>query len=71
MEMNDLTYVFVAIMIVLIVFQTLQIDSINKQIAEGKLAVAKVQTTNAVQPASGSSSAPSSLNDLPSMVGGC
>ncbi len=72
-DKSTLTLVALALLIVVVVFQAVQINGIKAQIATGAI-VSTGSTTGSVSGSStgsAGSSAPSSLDSLPSMVGGC
>ena len=74
-DKTSLTLVALALLVVVVVFQALQINDIKTRLAVGAT-LASTSSGSTTSPASASgaaagSSVPSSLNDLPSMVGGC
>ena len=64
MNRNILIVLVLVILVVLTVVQTIQLASLKSQVSSGKVAVASGGG------ASGGN-VPSSVNELPSMVGGC
>ena len=65
MNRNMVVLIILAVLVLLTAVQAVQLNSLKTQISEGKISAG-----NAPSAASGGA-APSSLNDLPSMVGGC
>lgn len=69
MNTNVLLTVLIGAMVLVSLVQTLQLFSVTNALSSGKVAVATSAVTNA--PAASSSAASGSLENLPSMVGGC
>jgi len=65
MNRNVLIVIVLVVLVLLTAVQALQLNGLKKQISTGQVAV------GAGQPSPVSSGVPSSIQDLPSMVGGC
>ena len=69
---NTLFIVLIATMVLVSGLQTLQLLSLTKALTEGKVSVGTGSSVASVSPTSGGVSGNAgSLNNLPSMVGGC
>ncbi len=69
---NTLFIVLIATMILVSGLQTLQLVSLTKALTEGKASINAGNSVASASPtSSGASSNAGSLNNLPSMVGGC
>ena len=66
MNKNVIIVVVLVILVLLTAVQAIQLNSLKSSISTGKVSVA-----NAPSLSSGGASVPSSVKDLPSMVGGC
>lgn len=65
MNRNVIVLIILAVLVLLTAAQAVQLNSLKTQISEGKI------SAGAAAGAGSGGGAPSSLNDLPSMVGGC
>ena len=67
MNKNMLIVVVLVVLVLLTAVQAVQLSSLKTQIKTGKVSMGASPSAAS----SGAVSTPSSLNDLPSMVGGC
>ena len=70
-SLNTLFIVLIATMVVVSGLQTLQLVSLTKALADGKVAVSGGTAVGSSGSSAGTSGQPGSLSSLPSMVGGC
>lgn len=74
MNKNFVITIVLAILVLISLVQALQLNSLKSQLAEGGFSIGTASTKTPVASSSGSGggdSLPSSLDNLPTMVGGC
>lgn len=65
MNRNVIIVIVLVVLVLLTAVQAIQLSSLKTSISTGKVSVGSAPST------SGGASVPSSIQDLPSMVGGC
>ena len=70
MDKNIIIAIVLGVLVLVSVVQAFQLNTLKEKVSEGKLSIGKASSSVTTGSGSGAS-IPSSIQDLPSMVGGC